>query len=506
MLDKSAALKYYSREDVQTAIVAHADNKEIAVRFYDFFGKRPDVLKYPGDVLELAKQGASSFHSSEELWRNPLHISSTMKKKDVEELRIGWDIVLDIDCPYWNLAKITTWLLIMSLKELGINSVSLKFSGNKGFHIGVGFDVFPKIIGEVETKTAFPEAARNIALFLLDYIKNTHIKVTEDGNIIFGNKFKIGFQKLMDSTDKDIDELTEKYCSDCNKVVKGSVEESNAEFVCSKCDSRVTSKDEYVKCQKCGIFMEKFEHKKSLCKCGSNSFYRKFNPLSIIEVDTILISSRHLYRMPYSLHEKSGLASIPINPDKVLNFDKKLAKPENVITTNNFIERNGEIEANELFEKAYTLAAKNEVKEEDNKKQNFEALQEAVPEALFPPCIKKVLAGLEDGRKRALFILVNFLASAGWDYDAIEKRLREWNKNNGEELRETYLVGQIRYHKQQKKQILPPNCANQMYYKDLRICDPDNLCKSIKNPVNYSIRKVRFGEKIKKKPKKEEKT
>ena len=36
------------------------------------------------------------------------------------------------------------------------------------------------------------------------------------------------------------------------------------------------------------------------------------------------ISSRHLYRMPYSLHEKSGLVSIPFNPEKVMLFRKSL--------------------------------------------------------------------------------------------------------------------------------------------------------------------------------------
>jgi DNA primase catalytic subunit len=487
MLDKETALKYYGREDVQKAIVKHAKNKEIAVRFNDFFGKRPDTLKYPRDVLELAKQGATSFHCSEELWENPLHITSSMKKKDVEELRIGWDIVLDIDCPYWNLAKITTWLLIKTLKDLHVNSIAVKFSGNKGFHIGVPFEALPQTIGEIKTKDMFPEAARNIASYLLDYIKNKQIQVKDDGNIIFGNKFKISFQKLKESTGKDIDELTEKFCSDCNNKVKGNITDSSTEFVCKHCESRISSKEDYVKCPKCNIFMEKFQEKKSLCKCGSNSYYRTFNPLSIIEVDTILISSRHLYRMPFSLHEKSGLASIPIDPDKILTFDKKLAKPEYVITNKEFIDRN--IESSNALEAA--IAYQQEKPKEEATK-NFEAPEEAVPEDLFPPCIKKVLGGVEDGRKRAVFILTNFLVSVGWSYDMIDTRLKEWNENNSEPLREVYINGQTRYHKQNQKKILPPNCANQMYYKDLLICLPDNLCKSIKNPVNYAIRKARY--------------
>ena len=92
-----------------------------------------------------------------------------------------------------------------------------------------------------------------------------------------------------------------------------------------------------------------------------------------------------------------------------------------------------------------------------------------------------------------MFILINFLISLGWGYKEIEDYLREWNKKNTEALRENYLVGQLRYHKTQKKKILPPNCNNDMYYLDVGVCRPDNLCSKIKNPVSYSIRKSVFS-------------
>ena len=72
MLPISKTLMYYKREDIRKAIVEGAKDKEIVARFNDKFGKRPDTLQYPNDVLELAKQRATSFHASEELWRNPL--------------------------------------------------------------------------------------------------------------------------------------------------------------------------------------------------------------------------------------------------------------------------------------------------------------------------------------------------------------------------------------------------------------------------------------------------
>ena len=115
-----------------------------------------------------------------------------------------------------------------------------------------------------------------------------------------------------------------------------------------------------------------------------------------------------------------------------------------------------------------------------------------IPEQLFPPCIQKIKKGLEDGKKRAIFILINFLASCNWSYDDIEEYLVEWNKNNKESLREVYWKGQLRYARMHNKKILPPNCDNKMYYKDLQICCPDNVCTKTKNPVNYAVRKMRF--------------
>ena len=114
----------------------------------------------------------------------------------------------------------------------------------------------------------------------------------------------------------------------------------------------------------------------------------------------------------------------------------------------------------------------------------------------FPPCILMLMSGCkEDGRKRAVFILCNFLTSVGWDYNAMENLLKEWNKKNKEPLREVYLLGQIRHHKQSRKKILPPNCSNEMYMLGIGVCKPDNLCSKIKNPVSYALRKGLYSKK-----------
>src|SRR3989344_1070990 len=99
-------LKYYSRKDVQKAIVEEAKNREVAVRFTDAFGKRPDILQYPNDVYEFAKQGATSFHASEEHLNNPLSLQPGMSKKQLDELRIGWDLIIDLDSKFLEYSKI----------------------------------------------------------------------------------------------------------------------------------------------------------------------------------------------------------------------------------------------------------------------------------------------------------------------------------------------------------------------------------------------------------------
>jgi DNA primase catalytic subunit len=499
-------LSFYNRKDVQEAMVKNAVNREVAVRYSEGFGKRPDILKYPNEVLDLVKNNATSFHASEELWENPLMISQDMKKKDIEKLRIGWDLVLDIDSPYWKISKITAWLIIRGLKDFNIKSISVKFSGNKGFHIGVPFSSFPESYKGKDTKNLFPEAPRNIATYLLEYITDKYIKVESNNDIIFGDslkkKFKISYHKLQELTGKDIKDLTKNFCSKCNKEIKDTKKEKKVEFICPKCDSSIkTAEDiQFQLCPKCKVHMDKKELERlSLCDCGSNDYFRKFQPLSIIEVDTILISSRHLFRMPYSMHEKSGLVSVPFNPEKILLFEKKFANPEIVkVSKHRFLEQTTKKdEAKELLEKAMEYAEKKENREKQIEKNNisFEALQESIPEVLFPPCIEKMLKGLEDGKKRSVFILINFLKCVGWDYDRIEKRIREWNKKNPEPLKETLITGQLRYHKRNKDKILPPNCSNKMYYIDMQICMPDSFCKKIKNPVNYAILKSKIARK-----------
>ena len=511
MLTLSESLSYYKRKDVQKLILQNSKDKEIGVRFNDSFGKRPDTLSYENDILEFAKKGCTSFHCSEESWSNPLQLNPNMRRNELDDLRAGWDLILDIDCPYWLFSKLTAYLFIKSLKDHEINSVSVKFSGGKGFHIAVPFEAFPEkkyyIDGKyVEVKNLFPEGPRKIAAYLVHYINNNLMKV-EGEKIIFG-KVPISFARLEKETGKPKKELIRTKCAKCKKFIdeRKLNENKRSEYICPNCDTRVEDSDkDYMQCPKCRKIMEKKPLHSSICSCGSNKTFEEFDLSSIVAVDTVLISSRHLYRMAYSLHEKSGLVSVPFDIKHILKFEKDEAH-QSRFKPYKFLDRTEARpeEAEKLFQKAFEF--ENEAKKKETEKlnkefsrskkdsiQNLEQNQVAVPEEFFPPCIKKISGGLQDGKKRALFVLISFLGSCNWPYEKIEEYVLVWNeKNSPDKLRETYIRGQLRYYKVQgsKEKFPPPNCDNRGYMIDTGFCNPDGLCKTIKNPVQYAKKKA----------------
>ncbi|MGV8150457.1 MAG: DNA primase small subunit domain-containing protein [Candidatus Woesearchaeota archaeon] len=503
MLTLAQTLSYYKRKDVQRLILEYAQDKEVGTRFDESFGKRPDTLTYENDVLEVAKNGVTSFHCSEELWINPLQLNSTLKRNELDSLRKGWDLILDIDCPYWTFSKLAAYVFIKALKDHGVDSVTVKFSGSKGFHIAVPFEAFPEkkyyIDGQQkEVKDMFPEGPRKIAAYLVDYVEKNLI-VVDEKRISFA-KASLPISKLFEDTGKTREETIITKCNKCNSVVKEY--KRKIEYVCPNCEYRLEDDDkQFMQCPKCKRIMEKHESKKSLCSCGSNSVRREFDLSQIVAVDTILIASRHLYRMPYSLHEKTGLVSVPFDIRHILKFEKEEAETKK-FKPFKFLDRTARLgEAELLFQKAFDFQAISEKKKQVNKEygegfvkekySDVELNAQAIPEEYFPPCIKKISAGIEDGKKRALLVLINFLSSCNWSHEQIEDYVFKWNdRNSPDKLRDTYITGQLRYHKSQKEKLLPPNCDNRGYMIDTQFCNPDDFCKRIKNPVQYSKRKV----------------
>ncbi len=220
-------------------------------------------------------------------------------------------------------------------------------------------------------------------------------------------------------------------------------------------------------------------------------YVKDFESAEQVMPDIVLVSPRHLFRMPYSLHEKNSLASVVIDKNKVQEFQVKDANPLKV-QVKDFCPEAEEEEARELLLQAIDWGKAREQTEEKEKnkgKKDFKEIiiKDLTPE-LFPPCISSILNGIkQDGRKRALFILLNFLKSLKFDNEEIEKKIEEWNKKNYKPLKEGYIRSQLSWYNKQKS-MLPPNC-DKPHYKDLAVCKPDNFCKFVKNPVNYTIKK-----------------
>lgn len=418
-------IKYYSQNFVQKAIAGVAESRElISSREDGGYIKRPDIVSYPQDIVERAKLGAATFHCSVEKWKNPMQLGSQLSKNEMDELRICWDLIIDIDAKVkLEHSQAAAIVVCDYLKDLGINP-SVKFSGRRGFHIGISSEAFPEKINFKETSKQYPEIPQIIANFIREKIKDKLL------------------EKLID---------TEGGVAALSKTVPDLSELSPYEF----------------------IDIEK--------NWGS----------------------RHLFRAPYSLHHKTWLVSLPIRLYQLKNFKLDNAKPERVKTSIEFLE-NKKDEATELILQALDWKAKlePEVIEVKEIRKRGEITAE-IPKEYFPPCIKNLLKGISDGRKRSVFTLAAFLGSVNWKIEKIEEELLEWNKKNPSPLPERLIKTQLKWHAR-RGSLLPANCESDLFYKSIGVCKPDGFCPGLKNPVNYAFKKflkIKYREEREKKVK-----
>ncbi|MGY4884116.1 MAG: DNA primase small subunit domain-containing protein [Nanobdellota archaeon] len=495
---------YYSRPEIQKVIFEFSKNREISPRYFEGFGKRPDVIGYPGDVFELANRGATSFHCSEELWDDPLKIETGMNEKQLNELRIGWDLLIDIDCKYFDFSKKAARAIINVFKQHGIKNFGLKFSGSKGLHLIVPWKAFPKEIAGEKTKNLFPELPRK----LLAYIR---FKAEEE------------MKNLV--SDEELDKFKEtkiKKGIKCNTCKELAQEYELAEYACPKCYRRESKKifnsqKKDFKCPDCGS-MFKIKQSRIIYECKKCNISSKDRPenfsrhieidlFELMGLDLIMVSPRHLFRMPYSLHEKTSLASVVLSDEELDDFDLKDADPLK-IQPKDFMPKSKENEASNLIREALDWLKENQISSGGPSKEtlrgkyaDFKPIKLAsIKDEDFPPCVKLILKGIDDGKKRALFVLINFFRSIGMEKEEIEKRIYEWNKKNENPLKEGYVKTQLLWA-YNNKPILPPNCKE--FYQGIGVCQPDELCNTIKNPVNYTVKKNIPDNKDNKKSKKQ---
>lgn len=412
---------WYSKESVQKIILEVSNNREVVSVYKDgAFGKRPDIMQYPADILQSVSDGTLSFHGSIELWSNPMKLEVGMSKNDLDTLRTGWSLFFDPDVKDFEIAKIATRTIVEALKDHGVRSYSIKFSGGKGFHIAAPFESLPEKINYQDMRLLYPDIQEKVTNFIKWYIKDALKEQLNALDSAEGLANRIG---------KNANEIT-----DSNEI----------------------------------------------------------DPFKIVSMD--IFKSRHLFRLPYSLHETSMLVSLPLKAEDLGKFQKEDALPEKAKVEEKFLISKTKGDAQFLVIEALDWAAKHMAEEVDElpKFRQFKRVK-TIPEIYFPPCIKRILEGMSEGRKRSLFILINFLRNMGWDAEQIEKRLLEWNGKNYPSLSTNYLRSQLRWHFRQADRVLaPPNCDNENYYKSMGLFD---LCKDlhargIKNPISYPIRKT----------------
>ena len=187
-----------------------------------------------------------------------------------------------------------------------------------------------------------------------------------------------------------------------------------------------------------------------------------------------------------SLHEKTALASVVITPEKIKDFQLKDADPMKV-KIKDFMPNAKEGEASELLMQALDWYKENNSEKKEKKEFLYKPIKLSnLSDKNFPPCIQNILKGVSDGKKRAVFVLINLFRSIGMDKDELEKRIDDWNKKNEIPLKQGYIKSQLSWS-YKKNPIMPPNCKE--FYQGVGVCNPDDFCKLIKNPVNYVIRK-----------------
>ena len=498
---RRVSLAYYMRSDIRKAMFEFSKKRECVPRYFEGFGKRPDSFQYDSDIIELAKKGATSFHCSEEIWRDPLELTTNLTEEEFKKLRTGWDLLIDIDCPYLEYSKKGAKAIISAMKKNGIKNIGIKFSGSKGFHLIIPWKAFPENMSGKQTKEMFPVWPRLICEFIKEQSREfleKDLYNSEDSKVLSKLKKGIKCERCNNMSEKT--ELIHFICPGCRTKMQNLTTSfaRKRKIRCPNCQKEMQEEERvaFYKCNNCALDSRKNPE-------NFNESYESIDIFEVLGLDVILVSPRHLFRMPYSLHEKTALASIVLTEEEIDNFDMIRDADPMKILPKNFMPDSEKNEATELLRnslefkpvgKVKTLeeiknpeAEKNKNKDIGPKKFNDIVIKNLNP-SMYPPTIQKMLAGMQgDGKKRALFILLSFFKSLKLSDEEITSQIEAWNVKNKEHLPPSYIKGQISWYSKQKEAKMPPN-FDKSYYKDIGFPPSAEELKT-KNPVSWVMRK-----------------
>jgi hypothetical protein len=305
--------------------------------------------------------------------------------------------------------------------------------------------------------------------------------------------------------------LTHYRCDDCKtEVTRPNTKRNGKEVRCINCPGmlQVVRTEEYFFCRQCrthsfdtlpqndGGKVTYTKEARERSKHVSSEFSEQVSGEAVGGSDLVLVAPRHLFRMPYSLHEKTALASVVVSKHELATFTPRDANPLKV-EIKEYVPSPTPHEALHLlsaalaWKKEHDAASLSTTQKSYAGKKFDDADLQGVTDAMFPSAIKKLLHGLSDGKKRGLFVLLTFLRCAGFPAEDIAARIAVWNAKNQPPLKEGYIKSQLDWHFRQKKKVLPPNYDNESFYKDLGLLDKKPDTKNPLVDVRHALQKAK---------------
>ena len=486
-MEQKEILKYYSDEKLQRILWELARDREFACRDAEgIYFKRPNMLHYPKDIISKVIEGAVSFHLSVERWKNVMDLENA-KEKDYQELRKGWDWIIDIDSGRGlEFAKVTAVKVIDFLKGYGIKTYTIKFSGRRGFHIGISFENFPKEINFKKIELWYPELPRILSSFLREQIKEELL--AEFSKLAGSVKALIEGLEISELSPYEFVEIEKDWGPRHLFRAPYSLHEKTYLVSIPLEEKEIKEfKEDFAKPENTKInrgFLDKAEE-----NCMNELILDALHWWRNLEKEYFRLEmgkeikrlDREIKKLEAELKEKDGEYNEAFLKRDKEEMEKIEADKKRIKQTLTWLkERKRE---KEIMMKKYAITKTEKVSTMPAFAPYFKS-NVKVKEESFAPCIKKILGGIEDGRKRSCFTLITYLRLCKWSWEEIEEKLMEWGKKVG--LKEGILKSQLKWHKKQKP-LLPANCSNDLFYKDIGICEPDEICKKIKNPINYHL-------------------